>query len=368
MNIRLAENIKTLRRERKMTQEQLAEALGVTAGAVYKWESGQSVPDISLILELADLFDTSTDVLLGYEWKTGNAGAALARIISLTKERRYGEASQEAEKVLTKYPNRFDIVYQCGVMYQAKGEANKDHNAYKRAVVLLEHACELLPQNTDSDISEVSTRSRIADCYLYQGYTEEALKILKKYNVCGVNNAQIGMILADFLHDADGAEEYLGKAFGEFIDKINAIMVGFTNVFFLRKDYRGALDCIDWLRNTLRGIQPGDEWTVFDKYDCVLLETYGEVYCFLGDSETARRYFKEALSKAKEYDRRYPNQIHRTRLYAAMGMETEPGYELYGKTAMECLMQRIQTDEGWDHPLYELWQEVLKEDENDVSV
>ena len=69
MKSRLAENIKTFRKERKMTQEQLAEAMGVTVGAVYKWESDQSNPDLNLIIELADLFEVSTDVLLGYEWR-----------------------------------------------------------------------------------------------------------------------------------------------------------------------------------------------------------------------------------------------------------------------------------------------------------
>ena len=42
MNISLSENIRSLRKERKLTQEQLAEVLGVTTGAVYKWESGVS--------------------------------------------------------------------------------------------------------------------------------------------------------------------------------------------------------------------------------------------------------------------------------------------------------------------------------------
>lgn len=52
-----------------MTQEQLTEVLNVTVGAVYKWESGQSVPELGTIVELADLFDTSVDVLLGYEMR-----------------------------------------------------------------------------------------------------------------------------------------------------------------------------------------------------------------------------------------------------------------------------------------------------------
>lgn len=42
MTIRLAERIRTLRKARNLTQEQLAEVLGVTVGAVYKWEAGVS--------------------------------------------------------------------------------------------------------------------------------------------------------------------------------------------------------------------------------------------------------------------------------------------------------------------------------------
>ncbi len=85
MKIKLSENIKKFRKERKMTQEQLAEAMGVSISAVYKWESNQSVPDITLILEMAELFQTSTDVLLGYEWKNNNAESALEHI-SLVSE------------------------------------------------------------------------------------------------------------------------------------------------------------------------------------------------------------------------------------------------------------------------------------------
>lgn len=47
MRLKLSENIKKFRKERKMTQEQLAEAMGVSASAVYKWESNQSTPEIA---------------------------------------------------------------------------------------------------------------------------------------------------------------------------------------------------------------------------------------------------------------------------------------------------------------------------------
>ena len=43
MELKLAENIRALRKQRRLTQEQLAETLRVTVGAVYKWEAGVSL-------------------------------------------------------------------------------------------------------------------------------------------------------------------------------------------------------------------------------------------------------------------------------------------------------------------------------------
>ena len=47
MKIKLSENIRAFRKEHAMTQEQLAQELGITAQAVSKWETGQSYPDIT---------------------------------------------------------------------------------------------------------------------------------------------------------------------------------------------------------------------------------------------------------------------------------------------------------------------------------
>ena len=60
--------------------EQLAEALGVTAGAVYKWEAKLSLPELHMILEMADFFDTSVDVLLGYKMKDNRWAATVQQL------------------------------------------------------------------------------------------------------------------------------------------------------------------------------------------------------------------------------------------------------------------------------------------------
>ena len=63
----LGKRIMQHRKNMGLTQDQLAERLGVTAQAVSKWENDQSCPDINMLPRLAELFGTTTDALLGRE-------------------------------------------------------------------------------------------------------------------------------------------------------------------------------------------------------------------------------------------------------------------------------------------------------------
>ena len=67
MKLSLAQNISRLRKQNGLTQERLAEALGVSFAAVSKWERGVATPDLTLIANMADLFSVSLDALAGFE-------------------------------------------------------------------------------------------------------------------------------------------------------------------------------------------------------------------------------------------------------------------------------------------------------------
>lgn len=60
----IAQNISELRRSTKLTQMELAERLNYSDKAVSKWERGESMPDISVLKELADMFEVPVDYLL----------------------------------------------------------------------------------------------------------------------------------------------------------------------------------------------------------------------------------------------------------------------------------------------------------------
>lgn len=60
----IADRIRTLRLEKQMTQSELAKMLGITRSSVNAWEMGLSVPSTQYIIEMARMFNVSTDYIM----------------------------------------------------------------------------------------------------------------------------------------------------------------------------------------------------------------------------------------------------------------------------------------------------------------
>ena len=65
-NLKIGEKIRAKRRERDLTQEELANILGVSKAAVSKWENEESYPDITMLPQIAQLFHITMDELFDY--------------------------------------------------------------------------------------------------------------------------------------------------------------------------------------------------------------------------------------------------------------------------------------------------------------
>ena len=103
--------IKRLRRERDMTQDELAEILSISPQAVSRWETDAAMPDISLIAPLCNLFHVTADSLLEIDvsrqqeeiWK-------ICSEASKYSDRGYlSEARQILEDGLRRYPDSLDL-------------------------------------------------------------------------------------------------------------------------------------------------------------------------------------------------------------------------------------------------------------------
>lgn len=82
----LGKMILDLRKQKNMTQEDLAAELGVTAAAVSKWENGYTLPDILMLCALADYFQVNTDELLGRNSKPICAAVATSISTQLAQQ------------------------------------------------------------------------------------------------------------------------------------------------------------------------------------------------------------------------------------------------------------------------------------------
>ena len=81
-----SENLKTLRKQKGMTQEELASRLHVVRQTVSKWEQGRSVPDADLLVRLAEVLETTVAVLLGSPVEEPEDKDALAQALERLNE------------------------------------------------------------------------------------------------------------------------------------------------------------------------------------------------------------------------------------------------------------------------------------------
>lgn len=220
MKLNIADNIRTCRRNMKLTQEQLADALGVTVGAVSKWESGANTPDIGLIAELADFFEMSIDALLGYDMPKSGVDSAKKRIGELAMDKKFAEARVEMDKALAKYPNNFDIVRICASNFNLMGIELSDESAHRKSLELYQKALTLISQNTDPNYSEWSIKNRIAETYMCLEEYDTALELMKVNNAQGTNNGSIAALLAENCGRYDEGLDYMSD---DLVDSITHI-------------------------------------------------------------------------------------------------------------------------------------------------
>ena len=170
MDISIGKRIKELRKERNMTQERLADFVGVSFQAVSKWENGIALPDITLVPRLAQIFGVTTDELFAY-----NKNEMRSEIEQYVCEaRKYIESDHEKgrmilEEALKKYPEN-DILLN-NLLYFLNYSSDPDKT--------IRIANKLIDRTTDYSIRYDALRF-LAYAYHAKGDTESAVAALEQ--------------------------------------------------------------------------------------------------------------------------------------------------------------------------------------------
>lgn len=112
MELNIGTNIKRMRQNKGLTQEQLADILGVSPAAVSKWEAKNTYPDITMLVPLAQVFNITLDELMQYdEEKTKlQIASILQEYKQMTVEGRWDEASNLITQARRNFPHDFQIM------------------------------------------------------------------------------------------------------------------------------------------------------------------------------------------------------------------------------------------------------------------
>lgn len=123
----LSENLKKYRILNNLTQEDVAGYLGITSQSVSKWERGETYPDITFLPALANIFETSVDLLIGMD--TIRAEETRLNIhrkaIEYQRNGEYDLAEKTYRDALLIYPNKPGMILGLASTLALKGETNE---------------------------------------------------------------------------------------------------------------------------------------------------------------------------------------------------------------------------------------------------
>lgn len=176
MKISIGENLKKMRLEKSLTQEQLAAVFGVSPQAVSRWENDTSYPDITMLPGMAVFFETTIDSIIGMDdiRKTENLNKIRHEVHLLMKENKVDETITMLRNALKLYPDCFlgDLAETLAV----KGTQDNDIATMEEAITVFEHWL------TSKNISMKAKSTRTVHMiflYLKLGRIDEANKLVK---------------------------------------------------------------------------------------------------------------------------------------------------------------------------------------------
>ncbi len=355
MDTKLSENIRRYRKERSLTQGQLAEMLGVTVGAVYKWEAGLSIPELAMVIEIADFFNTSVDALLGHEMMDNGLSSTLERLkFCIDVKERAG--IQEAENALKRYPNIFWVVFLSAQLFYIVGSNENDKELLVRSLELFRKSCTLISEVNSPKINEMTISGDIALVYVAMGENEKAVEVMQKNNIGGMYDHYIGQRLV-WCNRFDEAEDYLSHGFLKGISSLLNTLFGYTFLYICKNEYDRAEEVLSLANKLVSELCASDEETpnYFDRLTGIALMLQSYVKFRQGKTEEAHSLLILARDTAARFDAA-PNYSIGSIPFLS-GIKNEKMDDILGKTAAESLENCCK--EMNDHGFDELWKKIF---------
>ena len=312
--INLARNIVKMRHEKGMTQEDLANYIGVSKSSVSKWETGQSYPDITFLPQLATLFNISIDELIGYEPQmcTEDIRKLYVKLSADFASKPFDEVLESCREIAKKYYSCFPLLFHMGALLvnnsMESGDREKNLSVLSEAKKLfvrvktesedaelvqmalnMEACCALMMGNPNEVIELLedtshkifSSESLLASAYQMLGKSKEAKMILQ---IAMYQHMSILFgALTDYLMLCTDNPEHYDKTFKRANDIAEAFNLKKLHPTMLMKLYIVAAQGYAMLGSTERVLEILEKYTELVTSDIYPLQLKGDEYFYLID-------------------------------------------------------------------------------------
>lgn len=180
--INIARAIINKRREKGLTQDELANYIGVSKASVSKWETGQSYPDITFLPQLATFFNITLDELMDYkpQMSKDDIRKLYLTLSSDFSSKPFDEVLEHCRKIVKKYYSCFPLLFQIGSLLVNN---SMESGSIDKALAVITEAKELFirvkNESKDAELCRLALNME-AFCALTLGNAEEVIDLLGK--------------------------------------------------------------------------------------------------------------------------------------------------------------------------------------------
>lgn len=320
--MKIGEVIREYRKKKNITQEEMANRLGVTAPAVNKWENGNSQPDIMLLAPISRLLNITPDILLSFEEELAEEeiNNIIYQINEKFKTESYEEVFKWSKEKIERYPNCEQLIWQVALVLDAWRLTKKIPDAEKYEAYI--NSCyERALESQEEDI-----RTRAADS-LFGFYTrkEEYEKAEEYLNYFSNQNPERKRKQA-FIYSKTNRVNEAYKAYEELIFSGYGMMsMVFQNMYILTmkdKDKEKAYKFVEKQKELAEIFEMGKyheescrlDWVTTEKKVDETIETMEKM---LASVSTISDFTKSTLYEHMEFkkpDEKFIKELHKNLL------------------------------------------------------
>ena len=285
-------NIKRIRREKGITQEKLAELLGITPSAISQWETDRVLPDITQIPLLCSIFDVTSDEILGIsnDSKMQEIDKIEDEAIDLIDKGEYDDAVETVRSGLKKYPDSYDLMQSlayCLEVQNSRESLDERIDLYSKIL------------NDTNDYTKNWATGNLCRAYAMKGENDKALELADSVIelIYTRDNCRL-FALRDTMQWVDESCIQINKAFERLISGLYLVA---RIVKYRMNDY----EAIELWRKIFLFIETYFEKGDYGNYYDILLEGCCDAAhrsASLGRNEQALCYFEKMVAYIKEIE------------------------------------------------------------------